>query len=118
MHELYTCHCTSLIISAAIIAIMYIPFYYWAKQAESDLRNLRPAPMNNFLSVKEQIALDLLKEVPPTTIWGVSIAVPLRDFNVQKFRTLVCQLKTGAHESPAVMKSILGQKTFDLLVSL
>lgn len=70
------------------------------------------------LSVKEQEFLVCLAAVDPESIWGLAIQNVMKDPEPMKFRRLVCDLKSQAHDNEQVMISILGKSCYDKLIEL
>jgi len=70
------------------------------------------------ISEKEKQFFECLKKVDVNSVWGVAISNVVNDPDVSRFRRLVCDLKSQAHDSKEIMTNILGQECFDNLVNL
>lgn len=70
------------------------------------------------LSDKEQEFMICLMAVDPESIWGLAIQNVVKDPEPMKFRRLVCDLKSQAHDNEQVMISILGKPCYDKLIAL
>ena len=62
----------------------------------------------NELSAPEQKAFEQLKELQIDSVWGLAIKNVCEKPGVMRFRRLICELKSQAHDCEEVMKSILG----------
>jgi hypothetical protein len=63
------------------------------------------------MTPKEKTALALLRQVEPTTLWGISIHAALQNFTMATFTELINNLRSQWADNPDVMRKILG---FDL----
>lgn len=69
------------------------------------------------LSQPENEALEQLKQVKTESIWGIAISNVIKSDEPQRFRYLICELKSQAADCPETMKNILGP-AYDSVVNL
>ena len=70
------------------------------------------------ISSDEYRMFQFLLGVESKTLWGIAINNVCNAPDACKFRQLICDLKSQAHDEPAIMQSILGQPAFTHLLTL
>lgn len=72
----------------------------------------------NTINDQEKKFFQCLEQVKETSLWGLAISNVVKNPDVPRFRRLVCDLKSQAHDNGEVMVAILGQQCYDNLISL
>jgi hypothetical protein len=72
----------------------------------------------NTINDQEKKFFQCLQQVRDNSLWGIAIVNVVKNPDVPRFRRLVCDLKSQAHDNSEVMVAILGQQCFDNLISL
>jgi len=73
---------------------------------------------HKLLTAQEKQFITLLKQCNKNSLWGIAISNVLNEPTTAKYLRLISDLKSQANDSPVVMKNILGNQAFKLLMQL
>lgn len=72
----------------------------------------------DILSIKEREAANMLKKVDHESIWGIAIRNVFSNWDVVRFRRLICDLKSQANDNMESMRNILGNETLNAVMNV
>lgn len=71
-----------------------------------------------FMSYNEQRAFEKLQQVKHESIWAAAIKNVVESKDVVRFRMLICDLKSQAHDNMVTMRNILGAEALQAVLKL